>query len=166
MNSKHCYTCQSTKPLSEFNKMKASSDGHQSTCRACYKQYKLDHKEKIKQYRLDHKEEIKQYRLDHKEEIKQWCVDHKEEKNQSKKLWRKDNKEKTAVYNANQSRGRVPWRDKDKIAKMYLDCQPGYHVDHIIPINHPLVCGLTVHNNLQILTAQENIAKSNYYEII
>jgi hypothetical protein len=35
------------------------------------------------------------------------------------------------------------------------------HVDHAIPVDHPLVCGLTVSWNLQILLRHENIRKAN-----
>lgn len=34
-------------------------------------------------------------------------------------------------------------------------------VDHIIPVTHPLVCGLTVPWNLQVITAAQNAYKSN-----
>lgn len=34
-------------------------------------------------------------------------------------------------------------------------------LDHIVPVNHPDVCGLTVPCNLQIITARQNAYKSN-----
>jgi 5-methylcytosine-specific restriction endonuclease McrA len=36
-----------------------------------------------------------------------------------------------------------------------------HEVDHIVPLNHPRVCGLTVPWNLEIVTARHNSAKSN-----
>ncbi len=57
---------------------------------------------------------------------------------------------------------RVPWRDRKKIAKIYADAhQRGLHVDHIIPLCHPYVCGLTVHNNLRGMPRGPNAAKGN-----
>jgi len=66
-----------------------------------------------------------------------------------------------------------PWADRTKIRAMYLKAREltkltgvKHEVDHIIPSNHPLVCGLHVESNLQILTEAENIKKSNYFEIM
>ena len=53
---------------------------------------------------------------------------------------------------------------KKQIIDIYLKRPDGFHVDHIIPINHPEVCGLHVPWNMQYLPAAENIKKSNKFE--
>ena len=64
------------------------------------------------------------------------------------------------------------WANKTAIRAMYIRARQltiltgvKHEVDHIVPSNHPLVCGLHVEHNLQILTEEENIKKSNTFEI-
>ena len=65
-----------------------------------------------------------------------------------------------------------PWADKKAIRAIYFEARRltastgvKYEVDHIIPSNHPLVCGLHVETNLQIITEFENITKSNTFYV-
>jgi hypothetical protein len=53
------------------------------------------------------------------------------------------------------------WANLEKIKLIYKNCPKGYHVDHIIPLNNPIVSGFHVENNLQYLTAVENVKKGN-----
>jgi hypothetical protein len=61
-----------------------------------------------------------------------------------------------------------PWADLNAIRAIYEECAKvsartgmPHHVDHIIPLNSKVVCGLHVECNLQIIPAVENIRKSN-----
>lgn len=38
-------------------------------------------------------------------------------------------------------------------------------VDHIVPIKHPLVCGLHAEDNLQVVTETYNATKSNHFVV-
>jgi 5-methylcytosine-specific restriction endonuclease McrA len=61
-----------------------------------------------------------------------------------------------------------PWVDREALRLLHyravclteLTGIP-HELDHIVPLNHPLVCGLTVPWNLEIVTAKINGAKSN-----
>ena len=64
------------------------------------------------------------------------------------------------------------WANKNAMAEFYIlarqlteDTGIKHEVDHIIPSNHKLVCGLHNEFNLQVLTKVENIYKSNKFEI-
>ncbi len=50
-----------------------------------------------------------------------------------------------------------------QIAKMERTLETGvqHTLDHIIPLNHPMVCGLNVPWNIQVIPAGANAAKSN-----
>jgi hypothetical protein len=77
-----------------------------------------------------------------------------------------------AVRRARKRQAMPAWADKERIKKVYkrarqLSQASGepYHVDHILPLCSDIVCGLHVHENLQVIPARENIIKSNTVEV-
>jgi hypothetical protein len=65
-----------------------------------------------------------------------------------------------------------PWADLKAIKAVYAEAsrrkkQTGeaWHVDHVIPLKHPLVCGLHVHTNLQVIPGKENQRKHNVFVV-
>lgn len=76
----------------------------------------------------------------------------------------------TATRNAAIKNRSVAWADTEKIKEVYERCRAiseetgiPHEVDHIIPLQGETISGLHVHQNLQILTAEENRSKSNNY---
>lgn len=62
----------------------------------------------------------------------------------------------------------VPWTDRRAIRRLYdlsrkLTAETGvqHSLDHIVPLKHPLVCGLHVQNNLHVVPLKDNLRKSN-----
>lgn len=77
---------------------------------------------------------------------------------------------RTAIRNAVKRKATPAWANVSKIDAFYfaadfLSMVTGewYHVDHIVPLQSKIVCGMHCEENLQILPASENIAKGNRY---
>lgn len=73
----------------------------------------------------------------------------------------------TAKYYARLVEATPPWTDLDRVWDVFLTAailrREGRSVqtDHIVPVNHPYVCGLHCPDNLQNIDADENQRKSN-----
>ena len=96
---------------------------------------------------------------------KAWRKANSEKVRSARKKWEKANPEKCrakcALRRAARLNATPAWADLKKIAQLYKDCPPGYHIDHIFPLKSDKMCGLHVENNLQYLPAKENISKGN-----
>ena len=65
----------------------------------------------------------------------------------------------------------VEWADRERIVELYRRAQwltkatgVKHVVDHYpIPLDRPDVCGLTVHNNLRVITHEQNQRELNHW---
>lgn len=93
------------------------------------------------------------------------CQNNLESARQQLEYFRKNKLARTVGYQLRKQKAVPNWADLSKIKEIYTNCPKGMHVDHIIPLNGDLVCGLHIHTNLQYLTPEENIRKSNKFDI-
>lgn len=133
-----CSKCLDTKPFEEYSASTGKYLNKSTICKSCSSLYN-------KNYYIDNKESCNARSLEHYQENKTLYT------------------EKSAKRRAAKLQATPVWADKAKIKQVYLDCPAGFHVDHIIPLNNPLVCGLHVHNNLQCIPAKDNLEKSNKF---
>lgn len=76
--------------------------------------------------------------------------------------WAAKTKLKRLRGKAQTKRALPKWADSAAIRTFYEAAYVlSLEVDHIVPLRSPLVCGLHVEHNLQLLTRQENAAKGN-----
>jgi hypothetical protein len=153
------------------------------------KKYYEDNKEKIreatKQYATENPERCRLYRKTAyikniksiKENAKEYYCENKERMLESNRQWNKDNPHKRkaigAKYRAASLQANVPWANHEAIALVYKECletteRTGvlHHVDHIVPLQSDLVCGLHCEFNLRVIPAKENLTKSNKFEVV
>lgn len=153
------------------------------TCKAnIYKANRTATLARIKQWSTDNKSNVieasRRYRAnnpgaDHQNH-KKWYDSNSVRKLKYNRWWRGMNKHKIQQYSsirrANIKRAMPAWADVDKLLDVYkqsvaISTETGvvHHVDHIVPLSHPLVCGLHVHENLQILPGVDNMEKGNRF---
>ena len=187
-HSKVCSRCKEEKPLEAFGKDRSKKDGLHNQCKGCRKQCHQENREKKseygKQYYQDNREKISEYAKQHRQEnreyyseyAKQYHKKNRKKRAEHRKQHYQDNVEKYTVYSTKRralKRDAVPDAllncpiEKDRLDKTYklrslLSKATGveYHVDHIWPLSKG---GPHWSGNLQVITAKENLSKSDSF---
>ena len=183
---KTCNKCKVQKDLSGFSKDKAKKDGLQAKCKACDAEYKKENHESVlarnaKWYQENREAKSAyeaEYRKDNREARSayhaEWYQENRESVLAQKAEYGKANPDKCRANQAKRRAAKLQrtpsWVDFEAIKAVYaeahrlesLDGIPR-HVDHEIPLQGELVSGLHIASNLQILTAEENLSKSNKF---
>lgn len=105
-----------------------------------------------------------------------WRSNNRQHVNEQSRLYQAQHRSyytaKQAAYRAQKRLATPPWCEHDSVLAMYErakqlshETDVPHHVDHIVPLVHPLVCGLHCLANLQILTERDNKSKNNKHVV-
>lgn len=180
VNNRSCYQCQ----LIKAEQFRSNNPDYHHAYNAeyypnnkdkshqCGKRYVTKQLVENPEFFIQRKKEIhKEYRLKNSVSIKR--------RNQE---WTKANK---GIVNAQNAKRRArllhatpSWSDTDNILQIYHDCTiinemaamngaiDYYVVDHVVPLQGKLVCGLHISANLQLLLNTDNCKKINKWPIV
>lgn len=152
---------------------KISSDwrkNNQQKIKAYYEKNAADSIERVKKWRIDNPEKFAAHGPTRSAYMAKWKAANKA----SIEAWNEENKwsmrSRVAKRRARRKQATPEWADTNKIQAYYIGADAlnmltgeWHHVDHIVPLQSDMVCGLHNHFNLQILTAADNRLKSNRY---
>lgn len=190
--TKNCKRCHEEKPLDEFGNHARSKDSKSPYCKPCQQLFRQDWRDRNKEkeanssraWHIKNIQKVRKLQRDfyHKnpekaaEKRKRMYEKHKEKRLEYARKTKLENREFYSqlqrLRDAKRSMAFPKWANLEKMNNIYreakeLQLKDGIprHVDHIIPLQHPLVSGLHCEFNLQILTAQENMKKKNKFDI-
>lgn len=166
---RECKKCGVSKLLEDFKPNKNCKNGFEYTCLVCSR---LGQKRWEEKNQERHQANQLRWRTQNQDRYKaakhSWYLKNKETVCEQAKQFAKDNPDwktsATAKRRAQKKQAIPKWANLKEIRKIYKKAKElNLVVDHIIPLQSKLVCGLHVEHNLQLLTASENSIKHNKF---
>jgi hypothetical protein len=179
INMKNCTRCNIEKEICNYHKCAKSPDKLAYYCKSCTsivgKLYQIKNKDKSTKKTQD-------WRTNNPDKYKKSCEDYyinnKDRLSKLNKNWKIKHRSKATAIEAKRRATKIQatpnWLTKEQIQqieefyeiaqafKLYTGQE--YHVDHIVPLQGENVCGLHVPWNLQVISAKENLSKSNKFD--
>lgn len=170
-----CSKCGVIKDESEYHRYRKYSTGYRPDCKACRYLVAKSLRERNPE---KHKQQCVAWQKANPDRVKAIQKKHsdanREKRRQLSRKWQKENLAKGAAFSA-RKRALVASATPSWASRAYIDIfyeiakleekRTGrkVHVDHIVPLNSSIVCGLHVDDNLQLLFAEDNIRKKNHF---
>lgn len=160
---KSCTKCKEVKELASFYKDRTKKDGYSFQCKACKLEYRKSNREKINTQKQQYYQSRKDW---YSEYYKEYNKTNRDAVLAQKKIYHEKNKStRLDKYNGRRVKkagGKVEYSSLTEALYIMArtlsnTCEP-MHVDHIIPVSEG---GDHTFENLQILTASDNIKKNN-----
>ena len=178
---KRCTRCDGDKPLTEFYQVTShfvKKDGtrtvyRMSECNLCNKQRTLQYQKHNKEKVNDKNRRWREQNADSaRSSVRNWVLRNLERKSKQVRAWKSRNRHRLTEAERNRNiskRNATPkWADRELMIDVYaeanrrsLETGIKHHVDHVVPIVSDRVCGLHVPENLRVVSATENLKKSN-----
>ncbi len=170
---KTCRRCQTDKPYAEFRADARYAAGYGSWCKPCHRERNASW---VKENRGRQSARVSAWRKANPEAASQ--VDRRYKAANKHALakryatWAAANRDKRRLTDATRKSAKLratpSWADKGAMRAIYAEAvrlqrETGVrmHVDHIVPLQSPIVCGLHCEANLQILPGAANESKRN-----
>lgn len=163
---KKCTKCLKDKEITKFYPNKNGRLGVRGRCKSC--ESLIDKvrsgSTKRKLYKKEYYDNNKEKQNTQKRNKYNLDVEFREKIKVHQKKYYANNKyryrEAWARYKAAKLKATIAGYES-QLKTIYKNCPKEHHVDHIIPLQGAIVCGLHVPWNLQYLPAKENLSKGN-----
>lgn len=166
----YCNTCNTDKPLSEFNKDTRSAIGYQTRCKVCEKKYREDNSERIEQYFKDNREQIAagsaEYYRRNRDKIKSWRRNYYANEGHLKVRLASNERHAKKISSSD---GTVTPEFIELLfyaqdgccmscGKAFENNKGSFHIDHIFPLSKG---GEHISGNIQLLCPKCNLKKGS-----